>query len=75
MILRFKSSSSEPEYLAINTEQKTYTTDVRQVDDGMHTVMALACNHFNHLKGEVNFNCYDYTENLTAHADYEPLPF
>lgn len=75
MILRFKSASSEPEYLAINTKEKTYTTDEKQINDGMHTVMTLACNHFNHLKGEVNFNCYDYTENLTAHADYEPLPF
>lgn len=75
MILRFKSASSEPEYLAINTEEKTYTTDAKQVNDGNHTVITVACNHFEHLMREIDFNCYDYTENLTAPADHESLPF
>lgn len=75
MILRFKSASNEPEYLAINTESKTYTTDAAKVNDGEHTVMTLACNHFEYLMREVDFNCYDYSENLTAPEDYEPLPF
>lgn len=75
MILRFKSASSQPEYLAINTEEKTYTTDAKQVNDGNHTVITVACNHFEHLMREVDFNCYDYTENLTTPADSEQLPF
>ena len=75
MILRFRSASSEPEYLAINTEHKTYTTDAKQVNDGIHTVITVACNHFDHLMREVDFNCYDYTENLTEPVVCEPLPF
>lgn len=75
MILRFRSASSEPEYLAINTEHKTYTTDAEQVNDGVHTVITVACNHFTHLMREVDFNCYDYTENLTEPVTSEPLPF
>lgn len=65
MILRFKSASSQPEYLAINTDSKTYITDAKQVNDGMHTVITVACNHFDHLMREIDFNCYDYTEKLT----------
>lgn len=75
MILRFKSASSEPEYLAINTEEKTYTTDAKQVNDGNHTVITVACNHFEHLMREIDFNCYDYTENLTATWMSRPFQF
>lgn len=75
MILRFKSASSKPEYLAINTENKSYTTDEKQVNDGEHTVITVACNHFEHLMQEVDFNCYDYTENLFEYECNEPLPF
>lgn len=76
MILRFMSASSSPKYLAINTEAKTYTTKPEEVKSG--TVITVACNHFDHIMREVDFNCYGYTDDLTAPAsdeDEEELPF
>ena len=79
MILRFKSASSSPEYLGINTEAKTYATKPKVVNDGIHTVITVACNHFHHLMREIDFNSYGYTDDLTAPAsdedEGEVLPF
>lgn len=72
MILRFKSASSSPKYIAFNSTLKTYTTNPAEVKRGQ--VLTLACNHFDHVAREISFNGYDYTDDLTAPAEGEEVP-
>ena len=72
MILRFKSASSSPKYIAFNSTLKTYTTNPAEVKRGQ--VLTLAVNHFNHVTQEINFNGYSYTDDLTAPAEVEEIP-
>lgn len=69
MILRFMSASSSPEYLGINTEAKTYTTKPEAVKDGF--VITVSCEGFNKLMREVDFNCYDYNDDLLGESNNE----
>lgn len=73
MILRFKSASSEPEYIGINTRLQTYTYNPEVVKAG--TVMTLFCNDFEHLRREIDFNGYSYMNDLHTVPTFEPVPF
>lgn len=73
MILRFKSASNKPQYIAVNTALQTYTTKPEEVKKGV--VITLFCNDFEHVVKEINFNGYDYTDDLQKPVDAEPLPF
>lgn len=72
MILRFKESSSNPRYIAFNSVLKVYTTNPAEVKRGQ--VLTLACNHFSHVVQEIEFNGYDYTDDLTAPPGVEEIP-
>jgi hypothetical protein len=71
MILRFKSISSEPEYIAINTNLKVWTDCKDIVKQG--AVISVAVNHLEHIKKEINFNCFNYSRGFVA-VDPEEIP-
>lgn len=73
MILRFSSASSSPKYVAINTRLNTYTTKPEEVKKGY--VMQVACNYFDHIMGEIDFNAFDYVDDLSKPAEVETTPF
>lgn len=73
MILRFKSISSQPEHLGINTELRTYTRNREEVCKGF--VISVACNHFEHILRELDFNSFDYSDDLHTAPQPEPVPF
>ena len=66
MVLRFQSISSEPEYIAINTALQVWTDCKEIVKQG--TVISVAVNHLDHIKKEIDFNCFNYSRGLIAVA-------
>ena len=72
MILRFKEASSEPRYIAFNSVLKTYTTNPEEVKKGF--VMQIAVNYFDHIAAEVDFNGYDYADDLSKPVEMEDCP-
>lgn len=74
MILRFRSNSTTPEYLAFNTVLEIYTTDPETVKQGR--VITVACNYFDQIKKEIDFNDWNYQKDLYTPAEVvEDLPF
>lgn len=72
MILRFKAASSEPRYIAFNSTLETYTTDPAEVKRGK--VITVACNYFEHIAAEIDFNGYSYTDDLHKPAEVDEIP-
>ena len=73
MILRFKSASSAPEYIGINTRFQSYTYNPEVVKAG--TVITVAVNHFEHIRSEILFNDYNYMNDLHTEPDLDEIPF
>ena len=73
MILRFKSASTEPEYIGINTRLGTFTYNPEAVKAG--TVMTLFCNDFDHVRSELAFCGYSYMNDLATAPMLEEVPF
>ena len=73
MILRFKSASSEPEYIGINTRLQTFTYNPEAVKAG--TVMTLFCNDFEHVRRELEFCGYSYMNDLHTAPVIAEVPF
>lgn len=72
MVLRFMSASSVPEYIAFNSELRVYTTDAEQVKRG--EVIRVACNYFDHIRREIDFNCYSFSRDLSPVDELEDVP-
>ena len=72
MILRFKENSSAPRYIAFNSVLKTYTTNPQEVKKG--DIITVAANHFDKIAAEIDFNGYDYTDNLQEPVEHEEIP-
>lgn len=73
MILRFESIRSQPEHIAINTELHIYTRNREEVLKGL--VISVTCNHFEHIIKELDFNGYDYSDDLHTVPEPEETPF
>ena len=71
MILRFQSISSDPEYIAINTALQVWTDCRDIVKQG--AVISVAVNHLEHIKKEIDFNCFNYSRGLVA-VSIEEMP-
>lgn len=73
MILRFQSVGSKPEFLAFNTALQTYTTDGECVRQGEVMMIPSECLH--QIRREIDFNGWDYAENLHMPVVIEDQPF
>lgn len=72
MVLRFKREGASPEYIAFNSDLQTYTTSPEEVKQGF--VIPVDSISFQHIRQEIAFNCYSYTDDLTKPVDVEEIP-
>ena len=75
MILRFQSITfpvKKAACVAFNTETRTYTTN-REIVHAFPP-LSLPANDFDRLMQELDFNCYDYSDDLYHPIDHGEIP-
>lgn len=67
MVLRFKTDEAIPRHLAFCSERKTWTTKAPPAPDkySVYTPIVISGDDYVRIMREINFNCYDYSEDLS----------